>query len=202
MPPLKQASGFRLQAAGLKLPIWRGPAELEATPEACRELGPEAPDEVSRRGILQLLGGSAAMATLGGCLKPPDEKILPYTKQPPEVTPGNPLHYATCSTLDGHATGLLVTASEGRPTRRFSGWRRRKPSRRPRNAPAPGRPKAASGEGMTGERSNRLRLPPAEPPGTPFIPELPQVRSRAQALASPAPSEHAELKREQQQGWR
>src|SRR5207302_10580844 len=35
----------------------------------------------------------------------------------PEVTPGNPLHYATCSTLDGRATGLLVTASEGRPTK-------------------------------------------------------------------------------------
>jgi molybdopterin-containing oxidoreductase family iron-sulfur binding subunit len=80
-------------------------------------MGPEAPAEVSRRGILQLLGASAAMATLSGCLKPPDEKILPYTRQPPEVTPGNPLHYASCSTIDGRATGILVTASEGRPTK-------------------------------------------------------------------------------------
>jgi molybdopterin-containing oxidoreductase family iron-sulfur binding subunit len=67
--------------------------------------------------VLQLLGASAALATLGGCLKPPDEKILPYTRQPPEVTPGNPLHYATASVLDGRATGLLVTAREGRPTK-------------------------------------------------------------------------------------
>ncbi|MGZ6142201.1 MAG: TAT-variant-translocated molybdopterin oxidoreductase, partial [Myxococcales bacterium] len=101
----------------MKLPIWRSVEEQRASPEASRELGPEAPDEVSRRGLLQLLGASAAMATLGGCLKPPDEKILPYTRQPPEVTPGNPLHYATSSSLDGRATGLLVTASEGRPTK-------------------------------------------------------------------------------------
>jgi len=72
---------------------------------------------MSRRGILQLMGASAALASMAGCLKPPDEKILPYTKQPPEVTPGNPLHYATCSSIDGRATGLLVTASEGRPTK-------------------------------------------------------------------------------------
>ncbi|MCA1827817.1 MAG: 4Fe-4S dicluster domain-containing protein [Myxococcales bacterium] len=101
----------------MKLPIWRSVDELQKPPDPCRELGPEAPEELSRRGILQLLGASAAMATLGGCLKPPDEKILPYTRQPPEITPGNPLHYATCSTLDGRATGLLVTASEGRPTK-------------------------------------------------------------------------------------
>src|SRR5438477_7657015 len=101
----------------MKLPIWRSVDEVQRPPEPSRGLGAEAPDELSRRGILQLLGASAAMATLGGCLKPPDEKILPYTRQPPEVTPGNPLHYATCSTLDGRATGLLVTASEGRPTK-------------------------------------------------------------------------------------
>jgi len=107
MPPLKS------------LPIWRSLEEHDARAEPCRELGPEAPadDATSRRSILQLLGASAAMATLGGCLKPPEEKILPYTRQPPEVTPGNPLHYATASTLDGRATGLLATSNEGRPTK-------------------------------------------------------------------------------------
>src|SRR5439155_11530549 len=107
----------------LKLPIagqnshWRSLAEKAARAEPARELGPEAPEDLSRRGILQLLGASAAMATLGGCLKQPDEKILPYTRQPPEITPGNPLHYASASVIDGRATGLLVTASEGRPTK-------------------------------------------------------------------------------------
>src|SRR5207237_390956 len=71
----------------------------------------------ARRSLLHLLGASAALASLGGCLKPPDEKILPYTRQPPEVTPGNPLHYATAAVIDGRATGLLVTANEGRPTK-------------------------------------------------------------------------------------
>ena len=114
MPPLKS-----LPIAGQQQRLWRSLDEHAAPPAASRELGPEPPadDATSRRSVLQLLGASAALATLGGCLKQPDEKILPYTKQPPEVTPGNPLHYATASVIDGRATGLLVTASEGRPTK-------------------------------------------------------------------------------------
>jgi Fe-S-cluster-containing dehydrogenase component len=75
------------------------------------------PFEASRRDLIKMLGASAAMASLAGCLKQPDEKILPYTKQPPEVTPGIPNHYATSFTIDGHATGLLATSNEGRPTK-------------------------------------------------------------------------------------
>ncbi len=113
MPSLKS-----LPIAGQQRP-WRSLDELASPPPPSRELGPLPPedDATSRRTILQLLGASAALATLGGCLKRPDDKILPYTKQPPEVTPGNPLHYATASTIDGRATGLLVTAYEGRPTK-------------------------------------------------------------------------------------
>ncbi len=120
MPSLKlPVLGSGLQTPGSGERPWRGLAEFAAPPEATRELGPEAPpdDATSRRSVLQLLGASAALATLGGCLKPPDEKILPYTRQPPEVTPGNPLHYATASLIDGRATGLLVTSNEGRPTK-------------------------------------------------------------------------------------
>src|SRR5438874_11207297 len=114
MPSLKS-----LPIAGQRQKVWRGLDEHAAAPALSRELGPEAPpdDATSRRSVLQLLGASAAMATLGGCLKPPEEKILPYTRQPPEVTPGNPLHYATASMIDGRATGILVTANEGRPTK-------------------------------------------------------------------------------------
>jgi molybdopterin-containing oxidoreductase family iron-sulfur binding subunit len=110
-----------LPIAGQQQPQqWRSLAELQAPPGPSREFKPGAElpeDGTSRRGVLQLLGASAALATLGGCLKPPEEKILPYTRQPPELTPGNPLHYASCSTLDGRATGVLVTANEGRPTK-------------------------------------------------------------------------------------
>ncbi|HEX4385192.1 MAG TPA: Fe-S-cluster-containing hydrogenase [Myxococcales bacterium] len=97
---------------------WRSLGEKASRPEPSRELGEQAPPlEASRRSVLQMLGASAAFATMAGCFKPPDEKILPYTKQPPEVTPGIPSHYATSSTLDGRATGLLVTSNEGRPTK-------------------------------------------------------------------------------------
>src|SRR5262249_58976768 len=48
--------------------------------------------------------------------KPPD-KIVPYVRRPDEVTPGNPLHFATAYALEGYASGLLVESHEGRPTK-------------------------------------------------------------------------------------
>ncbi len=42
---------------------------------------------------------------------------MPYVVQPPEVTPGVPRHYATATTLDGYATGIVVESHEGRPTK-------------------------------------------------------------------------------------
>ena len=62
-------------------------------------------------------GATVAFAGASGCLKLPAEQILPYTRQPEDIVPGRPLHYATASTLGGRATGLLVTAFEGRPTK-------------------------------------------------------------------------------------
>ena len=74
-------------------------------------------DDVSRRGFLKLLGASLALAGLDGCTRLPAEKILPYVSQPPELTPGIALHYATSMVLDGFATGLVVEAHEGHPTK-------------------------------------------------------------------------------------
>src|SRR3569833_704067 len=73
-------------------------------------------DELTRRDFLKLLGASIALAGLDGCTRIPAEKILPYVTQPPEVTPGVPLHYATSLVLDGYATGLVVVSHVGRPT--------------------------------------------------------------------------------------
>jgi Fe-S-cluster-containing dehydrogenase component len=115
MPPLKLP--IVTEAVTEPLRPWRSIGERGAPPAASRELGEQPPLEASRRSVLQMLGASAAFATLAGCLKPPPEKILPYTKQPPEVTPGIPSHYATSSTIDGRATGVLVTSNEGRPTK-------------------------------------------------------------------------------------
>ncbi|MGZ3460472.1 MAG: molybdopterin dinucleotide binding domain-containing protein, partial [Archangium sp.] len=41
--------------------------------------------------------------------------MVPYTRTPPELVPGNPLHYASGMTFGGHTSGILVTAREGRP---------------------------------------------------------------------------------------
>jgi len=70
-----------------------------------------------RRSFLKLLGASIALAGLDGCTRAPRQKIVPYVKQPPEVTPGVPAHYATAISMDGYATGFLVESREGRPVK-------------------------------------------------------------------------------------
>jgi molybdopterin-containing oxidoreductase family iron-sulfur binding subunit len=72
---------------------------------------------VSRRGFMQLLGASTALATVGAACQKPNEKIVPFVRRPEELTPGNPLHFATAYALEGFAQGLLVTSHEGRPTK-------------------------------------------------------------------------------------
>jgi Fe-S-cluster-containing dehydrogenase component len=75
------------------------------------------PLELDRRGLLQLLGASAALAGLGACTQSPREKILPYARRPREVTPGVATPYATSMVIDGFALGLLAQSHEGRPTK-------------------------------------------------------------------------------------
>jgi molybdopterin-containing oxidoreductase family iron-sulfur binding subunit len=79
--------------------------------------GLEPPEGMSRRDFVTLLGASMALAGLGGCVREPDRRILPYVSTPSGIVPGVPLHYATSMVLDGHATGLLVTSREGRPVK-------------------------------------------------------------------------------------
>jgi molybdopterin-containing oxidoreductase family iron-sulfur binding subunit len=72
---------------------------------------------LSRRGFMQLLGASAALAGASGCdiLRRPEKKIVPYAKRPEEILPGIPNHYATAFPRGGYATGVVVKSSEGRP---------------------------------------------------------------------------------------
>ncbi|HET9595956.1 MAG TPA: Fe-S-cluster-containing hydrogenase [Anaeromyxobacteraceae bacterium] len=98
---------------------WRSLSELEKkglpSPEF-PEGAADPPEGLSRRGFVQLLGASAALATLGGACRPPRHKILPYVRPPEKaLLPGTPVHYATAVTIAGHATGLLVTSWDGRP---------------------------------------------------------------------------------------
>jgi len=101
---------------------WRSVEErnrLGAAPGAANEFpgGAGELDGVSRRGFMQLLGVSTAVATVGAACKKPNEKIIPFVRRPEEITPGNALHFATAYALDGYASGLLVESHEGRPTK-------------------------------------------------------------------------------------
>ena len=109
-------------------PLWRsleeqlrgGPERAQAAAEFApgATAAPDLPAEgQSRRSFVQLLGASAALAGLSACVRKPHEKVLPFTRQPVGSTPGAPRHYATASFLGGHATGLLVTSHDGRPTK-------------------------------------------------------------------------------------
>jgi molybdopterin-containing oxidoreductase family iron-sulfur binding subunit len=74
-------------------------------------------DRLSRRALFRLAGAGATAAGLAACSSRPARDILPYANQPPEVTPGVPLYFASALVEDGFATGVLVASQQGRPTK-------------------------------------------------------------------------------------
>src|SRR5215469_6484674 len=104
--------------------FWRGLEELAETPEFRNHLENEFPHgandpgtKFDRRDLLKVMAASAAFAGLSGCTKLPTQKIVPYVRQPEEIVPGKPLFYATATTLNGLALGVLVESHMGRPTK-------------------------------------------------------------------------------------
>ena len=106
---------------------WRSVERLLASPavqeELQRELDAEfapgaldAPDEMSRRSVLQLLAASFGLAGLTACRRPVDH-IVPYAKMPEDVVPGIPQRYATTLPHGTEALGVVVESHEGRPTK-------------------------------------------------------------------------------------
>ncbi|MGK2857292.1 MAG: TAT-variant-translocated molybdopterin oxidoreductase [Thermoanaerobaculia bacterium] len=71
---------------------------------------------VDRRDFVKLMGSSLALAGLSACTVP-QEKIVPYVRQPENMIPGKPMFFATAMTLSGVATGVLVESHMGRPTK-------------------------------------------------------------------------------------
>ncbi len=121
--PARPRSESRAAPGGKE--FWRGLEELAESPAFQEMLHREFPvdattwsNPVTRRQFLTLMGASLAMAGLTGCSpQPPVRKIMPYARQPEQIVPGKPRLYATCMTLGGLATGLLVKSHEGRPTK-------------------------------------------------------------------------------------
>ena len=142
----------------------QAPSTLETVAASSPRARPRRPPGVARREFMQLIGASLALAGADRLHRPqPDERIVPFTKTPPSVTPGNPLHYASGMTLAGHTSGLLVTAPRGPP-----GEGRGQPA-------APGEP----------GRRRRLRA------GLPARPLRSAARPRAAPGQEPALAAHA-----------
>ncbi len=76
-----------------------------------------SPSSLTRRGLFEAAGAVAAIAGAQACSRGPQEFIVPYVNQPPEVTPGVATRYATTMTIGGYGIGLVVESHEGRPTK-------------------------------------------------------------------------------------
>jgi molybdopterin-containing oxidoreductase family iron-sulfur binding subunit len=105
---------------------WRSLEEFSETPEFRARLEREFPQgaaeltgsEVSRRGFVQFMGASLALAGIGltGCRRP-ELHGVPYTKGVEWQIPGKALHYATAMPRRGGALPLIATTYNGRPTK-------------------------------------------------------------------------------------
>ena len=103
---------------------WRSLEEAADSPAVQEMLHREFPsqasewtDPVGRREFLRLMGASLALAGVSACTRQPDERIVPYVRQPEDTVPGRPLFFATAMAMDGYATGVLVESHMGRPTK-------------------------------------------------------------------------------------
>ncbi len=115
-------------ARGSGREYWRSLEHLAATPEFEELLEREFPRQAigwsededraqGRRNFLKLMGASLALGGLAACTRQPTEYIMPYIRQPEELVLGKPLFFATATTLNGVAHGVLAESHEGRPTK-------------------------------------------------------------------------------------
>jgi MoCo/4Fe-4S cofactor protein with predicted Tat translocation signal len=115
---------LRQRAAERRGPAyWRSLEELADIPEFVAQMQDEFPrfavaaaGAPDRRRFLQLMAASLALGGLAAC--GPEEKprqLLPYVEQPPGIVPGRARYYATATTLDGYATGVMLQHQMGRP---------------------------------------------------------------------------------------
>lgn len=110
-------------------PQWQSLEELEAMAKPSEELG-RAADEfapgadtlevrsgVDRRSFLGLMGASMALTgtAVTGCIRKPDEKIVPYVRRPEDLIPGESRYFATSLQVVGQVYGVLVKSFDGRP---------------------------------------------------------------------------------------
>jgi MoCo/4Fe-4S cofactor protein with predicted Tat translocation signal len=75
-------------------------------------------DGFDRRNFLKLMGASFGLAGLGlsGC-RSPEQKALPYSKQPEHLVPGVPLFFASSMPTPCDNVPLIIETHQSRPTK-------------------------------------------------------------------------------------
>ncbi len=106
---------------------WRSIAELEQTPGIEKTLSQEfqkgedvyQENGLSKRDFLKLMGASMALASMNGIAgcRRPEAHLVPFTKGVEWTVPGKFLYYATSMPIRGGTMPLVVSTSDGRPTK-------------------------------------------------------------------------------------
>ncbi len=102
---------------------WRSLAELESDPAFLDHAIQEFPAlrealtaPHKRRQVLRLIAAALALGGLAGCdAGQPSGELIPAVRNPPNIVPSLPNHYATAHVLGGTALGTVVTHQMGRP---------------------------------------------------------------------------------------
>ncbi len=104
---------------------WRSLDHLADAPQFRKWVDSEFPsgaeavaDPVTRRNFMKLMSASFLLAGLGmsGCRRP-EEKIVPFAKQPLGYTHGRARHFASAMPTRTGAVPVLVKQDDGRPTK-------------------------------------------------------------------------------------
>ena len=73
---------------------------------------------LERRRFLQLMAASMALGGLSACGPETNPRqLLPYVVQPAGIVPGRARYYATATTNEGFATGVMVAHQMARPVK-------------------------------------------------------------------------------------
>ena len=103
---------------------WRSLEELAESDEFAAIVERDMPrfqhmlGTLDRRRFLQLMAASMALGGLSACGPEPEPRqLLPYVEQPPGIVPGRWRYYATATTDEGYATGVLIGHQMARPVK-------------------------------------------------------------------------------------
>src|SRR5215471_17363043 len=94
--------------------LWKIISRRDNEDEAAGVIELQTPRAMSRRTFVELIGFSIGALAMSGC-RAPEEKIIPFVKQPVEFTPGVASWFASTCGGCSAACGVLVKVRDGRP---------------------------------------------------------------------------------------